>query len=88
MEAVGGAHGLHDEVGEGPGAEALRLNVVTERGEIAVHRPELRCRDRHVVRTRTWRGGGQGTRRRGSLLRCRWVRLPRSSHQAWVGLGF
>ena len=88
MEAVGGAHGLHDEVGEGPGAEPLHLDVVTERGEVAVHRPELRRRDRHVVRPRTRRGGGQRSRQRGPLLRCRWVRLRRGGHRAWVGLGF
>jgi hypothetical protein len=87
MEAVGGARGLHDEVGEGPQPEPLRLDVVTERGEVAVYRPELRRRDRHVVRPRTRRGSGQGNRRRGPLLRCLWVRLRRGGHRA-SGYGF
>lgn len=38
VESVGGAHGLDNDVGEGAGAEALGLDVVAERGEVAVHR--------------------------------------------------
>lgn len=53
VEAVGGAHGLDDDVGEGAGAEALGLDVVAQRREVAVHRAELRGRDRQLVRPRS-----------------------------------
>ena len=85
VEPVGGAHGLHDDIGEGPGAEALRLDVVAERREVAVHRSELGRRDRHLVRPRPRRGGGQGSGRCGPLLRRRRLRLRRGGHRAWGG---
>lgn len=58
MEVVGGAHGVDDDVGEGTRVEALDLDVVAERGEVAVQRAQLaagpvvvglrlRGRDRH-----------------------------------------
>lgn len=81
VEAVRGAHGLHDDVGEGPGAEPLRLDVVAERREVTVHRAELRRRDRHLVRPRPRRGGGQGSRWCGPLLRRRRVRVRRGGHR-------
>lgn len=57
MKVVGGAHGLDDDVGEGAGDESLQLDVVAERGKVAIQRAELatgpiivgvlRGRDRH-----------------------------------------
>lgn len=58
VEAVGGAHGLDDDIGEGAGAEALGLHVVAERREVAVHGAELRRRDRQLVRPRRPRRRG------------------------------
>lgn len=41
VKAVGGAHGLDGEVGEGAGVEALDLDVVAQGGEVAVEGAEL-----------------------------------------------
>lgn len=41
MEVVGGAHGVDDDVGEGTRVEALDLDVIAERGEVAVQRTQL-----------------------------------------------
>lgn len=41
MELVGGAHGVDDDVGEGTRVEALDLDVVAERSEVAVQRAQL-----------------------------------------------
>lgn len=41
VEAVGGAHGVDGEVGEGAGVEALDLDVVAQGGEVAVEGAEL-----------------------------------------------
>ena len=38
---VGGAHGMDDDVGEGTRVEALDLDVIAERGEVAVQRAQL-----------------------------------------------
>jgi hypothetical protein len=55
--------------------------VVAERREVTVHRAELRRRDRHLVRPRPRRGGGQGSRWCGPLLRRRRVRVRRGGHR-------
>lgn len=56
MEVVGGAHGLDDDVREGAGDKSLQLDVIAERGKVAIQRTELsagqvigvlRGRDRH-----------------------------------------
>jgi hypothetical protein len=85
VEMVGGTHGLDDHVGEGAGAESLRLNVATQRREVAIHRPELRRGDRHLVRPRR-SGRGQGRRLCGPLRRRhRRVRLWRGGHRRGPG---
>lgn len=41
VEVVGGAHGVDHHVGEGAGIESLHLDVVAERGEVAIQRAQL-----------------------------------------------
>lgn len=41
MEAVGGTHGLDDDVGESAGVEALHLDVVVKGRKVAVQGPDF-----------------------------------------------
>lgn len=41
MEVIGSAHGVDDDVREGSRAEALPLNVIAERGEVAINCAKL-----------------------------------------------
>lgn len=41
MEVIGGPHGFDDNIRERPIIEPLDLDVVAQRRQIQVHRPEL-----------------------------------------------
>lgn len=63
MQVVSGPHGFDDDIGEHPIIEPLDLDVIAQRGQIAVQRPELAGRP-IVIRRLRWRrlllerGGG------------------------------
>lgn len=92
---VGGAHGVDDHIGEGAGVEALQLNVVAERREVAIQCAQLaaapvvvgvlRGLDRHL-HLRPVRPGGIARILRVHMnhtCTCTWLVFRLSSVREW-----